>query len=59
LLWSGLTALPLFAQGGITSGWTFYVKDGKLTTTHNFIDAVRYRVTSTQPVPTDASRTDA
>jgi hypothetical protein len=41
----------LFAQGGITAGWGFYVKGGKLVGVHNFIDQGRERVTSTENVP--------
>jgi arylsulfatase A-like enzyme len=42
----------LFTQGGITAGWGFYVKDNKLTFMHNFIDLARFRVTSTEALPT-------
>lgn len=42
----------LFAQGGITAGWSFYVQDRKLVFAHNFIDMARYRVTSSETIPT-------
>jgi arylsulfatase len=42
----------LFTQGGITAGWGFYVQDRKLVGMHNYIDSKRYRVVSTESVPT-------
>lgn len=44
----------LFTQGGITAGWGFYLQDRKLVFMHNFIDIQRYRVVSTEDVPTGA-----
>jgi arylsulfatase A-like enzyme len=41
----------LFAQGGITAGWSFYLKDRKFVAVHSFIDMARYRVTSKEDVP--------
>ncbi|MFV0454520.1 MAG: LamG-like jellyroll fold domain-containing protein [Pseudomonas sp.] len=40
----------IFTQGGNTGGWAFYLKDGKLVSTHNYLDVERYSVTSEQPV---------
>jgi arylsulfatase A-like enzyme len=42
----------IFTQGGITAGWGFYIQDHKLIGMHNYIDSERYRVTSTENVPT-------
>jgi arylsulfatase A-like enzyme len=42
----------IFTQGGITAGWGFYIQDRKLIGIHNYIDSERYRVTSTENVPT-------
>lgn len=42
----------IFTQGGITSGWGFYLRDGKLVGLHNYIGLERYRVVSSDPVPT-------
>jgi arylsulfatase A-like enzyme len=42
----------IFTQGGITAGWGFYIQDGKLIGMHNYIDSERYRVVSTENVPT-------
>src|SRR6185436_15858825 len=42
----------IFTQGGITSGWGFYVQKGKLIGMHNYIDSKRFRVVSTGNVPT-------
>jgi arylsulfatase len=41
----------IFTQGGNTAGWAFYMQQGKLLATHNFIDVKRYTVTSDTPVP--------
>ncbi len=41
----------IFTQGGITAGWGFYVQDGKVVGMHNYIDSQRYRVVSTENVP--------
>jgi len=42
----------IFTQGGITAGWGFYIQNGKLVGMHNYIDSQRYRVVSTESVPT-------
>jgi arylsulfatase len=42
----------IFTQGGITAGWGFYVQNGKLVGMHNYIDSKRFRVVSTENVPT-------
>ena len=42
----------IFTQGGITAGWGFYVQKGKLVGVHNYIGMERYRVVSTENVPT-------
>ena len=42
----------IFTQGGITAGWGFYLQKGKLVGVHNYIGFERYRVVSTENVPT-------
>ena len=42
----------IFTQGGITAGWGFYLQKGKLVGIHNYIGMERYRVVSTDSVPT-------
>jgi arylsulfatase A-like enzyme len=42
----------IFTQGGITAGWGFYLQKGKLVGVHNYIGFDRYRVVSTESVPT-------
>jgi len=42
----------IFTQGGITAGWGFYLQKGKLVGIHNYIGLERYRVVSTESVPT-------
>jgi arylsulfatase len=42
----------LFTQGGFTGGWAFMVQKGKLVLIHNYIDLARYRVESTETLPT-------
>jgi arylsulfatase len=42
----------IFTQGGITAGWGFYIQDRKLVGMHNYIDSRRFRVVSTEDVPT-------
>jgi arylsulfatase len=42
----------IFTQGGITAGWGFYLQKGKLVGIHNYIGLERYRVVSTENVPT-------
>jgi arylsulfatase len=37
--------------GGISGGWTFYVKDGKLAYHYNFADFESYNVDATEPLP--------
>jgi arylsulfatase A-like enzyme len=41
----------IFTQGGFTGGWGFYVQGGKLVGLHNHLDLERYRITSTEAVP--------
>ncbi|WP_218916474.1 arylsulfatase [Rubinisphaera brasiliensis] len=40
----------IFTQGGNTGGWGFYLIDGKLAATHNFLDIARYTATSKETV---------
>src|SRR4051812_40814921 len=42
----------IFTQGGITAGWGFYLRKGKLVGLHNYIGLERYRAVSTEKVPT-------
>ena len=42
----------LFTQGGFTAGWGFYVQDRRLVGVHNYLGLDRYRVVSSEPVPT-------
>jgi arylsulfatase len=42
----------VFTQGGFTGGWGFYLQQGKLVGLHNYLDLERYRVVSTESVPT-------
>jgi arylsulfatase len=42
----------IFTQGGFTGGWGFYLEQGKLVGLHNHVALERYRVVSTEPVPT-------
>ncbi|WP_185909139.1 hypothetical protein [Streptomyces sp. WAC01280] len=42
----------LMSQGSMAGGWSFYIKDGKLTYVHNYLRRGFYTVTSTDPVPT-------
>lgn len=39
------------AQGGIDSGYAFYMKDGKLKWCHNYVDKERFYVESAESVP--------
>jgi len=41
----------IFTQGGNTGGWGFYMQQGKLMLTHNYIDLKRYTVSSDKVVP--------
>ncbi|MFG0287086.1 MAG: sulfatase-like hydrolase/transferase [Rhodopirellula sp. JB044] len=36
----------IFTQGGNTGGWAFYLLNGKLVATHNYLDIARYTATS-------------
>ncbi|MDE0591564.1 hypothetical protein OU789_16620 [Halocynthiibacter sp. C4] len=36
----------IFTQGGNTDGWGFYLLDGKLAATQNYLDILRYTATS-------------
>ncbi len=40
----------IFTQGGNTGGWGFYLLNGKLVATHNYLDIARYTVASDDPV---------
>jgi arylsulfatase len=42
----------IFTQGGFTGGWGFYIQQGKLVGLHSHVALERYRVVSTEPVPT-------
>jgi arylsulfatase A-like enzyme len=42
----------IFTQGGITAGWGFYLQKGKLIGVHNYIGLERYRIVSTENLPT-------
>ncbi|WP_210240398.1 hypothetical protein [Amaricoccus solimangrovi] len=44
----------IFAQGGTTGGWAFYLKDGRLKAAHNYIDVETYDVASDAPVAAGA-----
>ena len=46
----------IFTQGGFTGGWGFYLEQGKLVGLHNHVALERYRVVSTEPVPTGKVR---
>jgi arylsulfatase A-like enzyme len=41
----------LISQGGIDGGYTFFVKEGKLHYTYNYVARTYYRVESNRPVP--------
>ncbi len=41
----------LMSQGSMAGGWSFYIKDGKLTYVHNYVSRALYTVSSTDPVP--------
>ena len=41
----------LVCCGGSGGGFTLFVKDGKLHWEHNYYNEVRYRVSSTEPIP--------
>ena len=41
----------LAAIGGVTSGWTLYVKNGKPTFDYNFFEVERYRTQSSEALP--------
>jgi len=42
----------LVCCGGISSGFSLFIKDGKLYWEHNYYNETRYRVVSTQTIPT-------
>jgi arylsulfatase len=42
----------IFTQGGFTGGWGFYIQQGKLVGLHNYVALDRYRVVSSEPLPT-------
>lgn len=44
----------IFTQGGNTGGWGFYLRDGKLAATHNYLDIARYTATSDETVTAGA-----
>ena len=41
----------IFTQGGNTAGWGFYMMDGQLYFTHNYIDLERFIIKSDSKVP--------
>jgi len=41
----------LISCGGMSAGYTFFVKDGKLHWEHNWFEEERYRVSSTETLP--------
>src|SRR6478609_2779222 len=41
----------LVCCGGISGGYTLFVKDGNLHWEHNYYNEIHYRVTSTEPIP--------
>jgi arylsulfatase A-like enzyme len=41
----------LVCCGGISGGYTLFVKDGHLHWEHNYYNEIHYRVTSTEPIP--------
>ncbi len=41
----------IFTQGGNTAGWGFYIKNGTLFFTHNYIDLERYTIQSKSKIP--------
>jgi hypothetical protein len=45
----------IFTQGGFTAGWGFYVQGGNLVGEHNFLGLNRYKIVSTESVPTGRS----
>ncbi|HSE94506.1 MAG TPA: sulfatase/phosphatase domain-containing protein, partial [Methylomirabilota bacterium] len=48
---AGGTDGVLAAVGGITSGWSLYVKDGKPVFYYNFFEVEKYRVQSSEALP--------
>jgi arylsulfatase len=46
----------LAAIGGITSGWTLYVKNRKPTFAYNFFEVEHYRARSSEPLPKGRSK---
>ena len=45
----------IVAQGGRFGGWSFYVKDGKLTYTYNWLGLQRYTIAAKQALPAGKS----
>jgi len=41
----------LAAIGGVTSGWSLYVKNGRPTFYYNFFEVAKYKVQSAAPLP--------
>lgn len=41
----------IYTQGGNTAGWGFYIKNGNLYFTHNYIDLERFTIQSKSKVP--------
>jgi len=41
----------IFTQGGNTAGWGFYMQDGLLYFSHNYIDLERYTIVSDSKIP--------
>jgi arylsulfatase len=42
----------IFTQGGFTGGWAFDAQQGRLVGLHSYVALERYRIVSTEPVPT-------
>ncbi|MET9903368.1 arylsulfatase [Streptomyces sp. NPDC006446] len=42
----------LMCQGSMAGGWSFFIRDGKLTYVHNYVSRALYIVSSEGPVPT-------
>jgi hypothetical protein len=41
----------ILAQGGRFGGWSFYMKDGKLNYTYNFLGLSKYTVSADEKIP--------
>src|SRR5204863_8700882 len=49
---AGGADVMIFTQGGFTGGWGLYIQQGKLVGLHSYIALDRYRVVSSEPLPT-------